>query len=405
MLPRRVSPLRACFAAAALSLAAQAQTAFAVGTRSVAWPNPTALGSTVLAATVHYPALTAGVDAPVLPRPGGWPVVVFLHGFGFLGNSYVALAERWASTGFVVVASDTCQWDWDCQEADGRAIYSAVLAATTDVADPFFGACDVARIGIAGHSMGGMSVGNVLATNPGYRCGMAIAPVTPFGPSPASITVPFGIVVGEADTITPWLSYSQPYYDAVTAHGSMKFLYLIDSAGDHLNVGGLSPLPWSTTTTEAFERSADVCRGFLQHCLRADPTGLEEAIGPAAITDPLMTSLQREIAVPQMWTDSRFHLGATTRMSIAIDGVFAGVFASPNAIAPLPTGIGDLEIDLNSAFLLAFGLANSEQRVDIVLAIPNDPLLITAQVALQSLGESPVGSIKLSNPIFLPIEP
>lgn len=405
MLPRRLTPLRATFAAAVLSIAATAQTTLSVGTRAVAWANPTAHGSVTLAATVHYPALTAGVDVPLLPRPGGWPVVVFLHGYGLLGNAYAALAGAWASSGFVVVLSDTCQFDWDCQEQDGRALYSAVIAQNAATTSPFFGAFDVARIGLAGHSMGGTSIGNLLAANPGYRCAMTLAPATPFGSNASAITIPFGIVVGEADNVTPPLGYAQPYYNAVTSHGSLKFLYLLDAACDHLNVSGLTPLPWSPVTTQVFERSVAVSRGFLQHCLRAGPTGLESAIGPAALADPHFSSLQREALIPQMWTDARFRLGTSTRVSIAIEGAFAGLFASPAAIAPFPTGIGDLEIDPTLAFSLGIGFSNPDQRVDLVVNIPNDPLLLGTDVAMQSLGETPVGVVKLSNPVFLPIEP
>ena len=58
-----------------------AQTPYAVGTRDIALANTTGQGSSSLTARVHFPAATAGSNVPVLPQQGGWPVVVFLHGF------------------------------------------------------------------------------------------------------------------------------------------------------------------------------------------------------------------------------------------------------------------------------------------------------------------------------------
>ena len=109
----------------------------AVGTRDVSWSNSTGQGSSTLAARVLYPAATATTNAPILPQPGGWPTIVFLHGFAVLGNSYATLGANWAQQGFLVVLSNTMQFDNQGQEYDGRALFAALQAANTAPGGPF----------------------------------------------------------------------------------------------------------------------------------------------------------------------------------------------------------------------------------------------------------------------------
>ena len=61
---------------------------------------------------------------------------MFLHGFALLGNSYQPLGTRWAEQGFVVVLSNTTQFDNLGQEADGRALFPALLAANAAAGGP-----------------------------------------------------------------------------------------------------------------------------------------------------------------------------------------------------------------------------------------------------------------------------
>lgn len=383
--------LRALSLSFLLTAAAVAQAPYLVGNRDVAWPNTTGQGSASLAARVYYPATVAGSNTPLLARPGGWPAVVFLHGFAIGGTSYGTLAQAWAREGFVVVCNNTATFDNAGQEADGRALFSALVAANGS--GPFAGGFDVQRVGLAGHSMGGGNVGNVLAANPGYRCGFALAPVTPRGNNAALVAVPFGIVVGTGDTIAPAATYAQPFYAALTGVAGHKFLYLMNGDCSHTNVAGL--FLSGATAVAVFDRAAGVGLGFLRHWLTDSGTALEAAIGPGALAEPRLVSLSQAIEAPQVWAVDVLRVGTTTRLSIAAEPGLGGALAAFALAAPSPTPIGDLRLDAGSVFVAVVGVAGVERRIDGAVGIPNDPGFVGLQIALQAVGSTTSASLWL----------
>jgi dienelactone hydrolase len=380
-----------------------AQAPLPVGVRDVAWSNPTAAGSGTLAARVLYPATANGTNTPLLPQPGGWPVVVFLHGFAVLGNSYQSLGTTWAQQGCIVVLSNTAQFDNVGQEADGRALFPAITIAN-NAAGPLQGAFDVQRMALAGHSMGGGNVANVLAQNPGYRGGVAIAPVPPRGNNGALVQTPLGIVAGAGDTITPPASNATPYYQSLTAYRGCKFLYLLNGDASHTNLAGL--FVSGATATAVFQRSAAVAFAGLQHVLAASPSALEQALGPAALAEPRLLSLTQQFAEPLVWTSAPLALGASLRASVGMEpgiGGLAAAFAPP--VGPIATPLGELRLDPNLAFVLAAGVVGSERRFDVPLTLPADPVLVGAPLSLQGLGPSVTQPLQFGSALGLSVLP
>jgi dienelactone hydrolase len=380
-----------------------AQAPLPVGVRDVAWSNPTAAGSGTLAARVLYPATANGTNTPVLPQSGGWPVVVFLHGFAVLGNSYQSLGTTWAQQGCIVVLSNTAQFDNVGQEADGRALFPAITIANT-AAGPLQGAFDVQRMALAGHSMGGGNVANVLAQNPGYRGGVAIAPVPPRGNNGALVQTPLGIVAGAGDTITPPASNATPYYQSLTGYRGCKFLYLLNGDASHTNLAGL--FVSGATATAVFQRSAAVAFAGLRHVLAMSPSALEQALGPASLAEPRLLSLTQQFAEPLVWTSAPLALGASLRASVGMEpglGGLAAAFAPP--LGPISTPLGDLRLDPALAFVLAAGVVGSERRFDSVLIVPADPVLVGAPLSLQALGPSFQQPLQFGSTIALTVLP
>ena len=108
--PRPMLSLRSvCVLLCGLVAPLAAQSSYTPGFELVAWSNSATIGSPVLDAMVHYPALTTGYAAPKLPRSGGWPTVVFLHGYDKIGLDYHDLGQAWASAGIVVVMLNTAR--------------------------------------------------------------------------------------------------------------------------------------------------------------------------------------------------------------------------------------------------------------------------------------------------------
>src|SRR5205823_2176496 len=99
------------------------------GFTDLSFPNPTSQGSPSLDATVWYPATAAGQNAPLRGRPGGYPVLVFLHGLGVFGSGYAALGQRFAEHDYVVVLANTARTSPTTQIDDGIATYPALVQA------------------------------------------------------------------------------------------------------------------------------------------------------------------------------------------------------------------------------------------------------------------------------------
>ncbi len=371
---------------------------YAVGTRDVAWPNPTAQGSAVLSARVHYPAATTGVNVRVLPRVNGWPTIVFLHGFAMLGNHYGELGDELASAGFVVVMSNTAQLNNLAQENDGRALYAAVR--NTDRCDAFVGAIDVDAIGLAGHSMGGGNVANVLANNPGYRCGLALAPVAPLAGRAALVDVPLGIIAGLGDSTTPvWLN-AQPYYQSMTGYRQIKSLHLLSSYCNHNNVAGLQ---LTTTAHRAvFTNVRDLAVAFFQRFLLEQAGALEDTVGERAQAGSQFVALAHEFERPQIWTAGPLRIGHRVRLSMAGEPGLTGTLAAFSQVGtPLPTSVGLLRLDPATAIVGVYGFTGAERRYDFTMRVPNDPLFVGVTFSLQAFGYGRNGGPILGNAIDL----
>lgn len=387
----------------AAPLAAQT---FAVGIRDVSLPNTTGQGSGNLTARVHYPAVAAGTNAAVLPRAGGWPVVVYLHGFAATGNNYAPVGNALAANGFVAVMSNTMQFDNQGQEYDGRALYSALVAANATTGGPFVGALDMGNCGLLGHSMGGGNVGNVLAINPGYRAGFCMAPVPPRGSNAANIRVPLGIVAGQGDAITPVATNAQPYYAGLTNYAACKCYYLMNGDCTHLNVCAFSLI--TATDNAVFARSMAITIGWFDRWLRNGPLGLDAVFGPTPRGDARLISATQQFVAPQAFASGLFGVGQTTRLSVAAEAGFAGVGFATSLAPASPTPFGDLLLDASSATLQWSGFTGTgaaTQRLDVSVAVPVDPVFSGFPFAVQALGLDRSGALRLGNALAFTIAP
>lgn len=372
-------------AAAFVAANAAAQALLPVGRHDLAWANPTTAGSPTLFARIYYPATVAGFDTPPLPSPSGWPTVVFLHGYGQIGSDYNQLAAAWSEQGFAVVALDTARFDFAMLRDDAIAAHQAIQFANAALGTLTDGLFDVNRMMVAGHSMGGGVAALVLANNPGYRAGLALAPFDPtqvVGPVAASVVTPFGIVAGDGDVITPPALHAVPLFATLGVPQGVKFLYRFDANCGHLEVAGLQV----GSSNLAFLGSVQVSTGFLAYALGTRNDALEQCIGPTAQSDPQMVSVSQQFGLAEAWASRPLQIGASTRYSIGVEPGLGAAVIADGAIPPVPTPFGDLRVDPSTAFVGAIGVVGVERRLDFSVAVPLDPQLVGIELAVQAFG-------------------
>ncbi len=361
-----------------------------VGTFDVSWANPTGQGSATLDSRLHYPAASAGVGTRIAtpPNSAGWPVVVFLHGYGMTGNDYAHIGDSLAEQGYVAVMMNTAQWSYQQMEYDARAMHDAIEIVTNDPLNKFFDRLDDTRVGLIGHSMGGAVLAYVLhydlqqpLSNPGYRCGLAIAPVDPaLAVAGVQVRVPIGIVSGQGDNLTPPALHASPYYQSVTPLEGLKFHYAMGPNCDHLNIVGLAP-----NVPIVFDRVETIIHGFFGQFLKGSITGLEGIIGDDGQSDPNVAEVSVDTSIPQAWADSPLRVGQSSRISVAMEGGYGGLLAANTTSHPIPTPLGPLLLDPATTFTLS-QQAMSNERLDYTINVPNLPVLAGMTFAVQGGG-------------------
>ncbi len=375
-----------------------------VGWRDAEFPNPTDAGTPKLAARLYYPAFGSGQNAPLAPNSGGYPVVVFLHGFGGLGRFYPELGERLAEAGFIAVLSDTAQTEPQVQRDDGIALLPALASAADQLGPIWSGAFDVQRAAICGHSMGGGNTIRVLAADVGYRTGVCFAPwagpevgpEAPFSEVYApSITTPLLIIHGEGDEQVGWTESSQPYFDGATGYSGLKVFARFGQSGTHSNVVRLSGIP-TLIDRLVLQRSLDTVVGWLAATLTNEPRGLEQVLSDPLLEDPRVAQVQVTVREPQVWLDRVAVVGGSVGIRLAGQPGIAGLFVAAQP-AFLPTPFGPLLLDpastagLNSTPIPASGPQQT------LIGIPDDPALIGTSVWLQGATTTDGLGLRLSN--------
>jgi dienelactone hydrolase len=224
----------------------------------------------------------AVLDAPINAAGAPYPMLMFSHGSCGYPAQSTFLAPLIASYGYVVVApphpGNTVFEFPNCAANLGPALVERpqdiifvtdeMLAANADNGSPFFGLIDPDRLGMSGHSFGGLTTYLVQAQDPRFIMAMPLAPAA-LGNS--QLTVPSLSMIGEIDGRVN----NDAVRDAYESSSAPKIIVEIERAGHYAFSDGCFPGPDCsppTTTTQA-ESHAAVLRWalpFVQYYLGGD---------------------------------------------------------------------------------------------------------------------------------------
>ena len=238
-------------------------------------------------------AMPTRIFAPAGGQPGRpYPLIVFVHGSGGLGDGYDVLLRTWASAGYVVAApalpgstDKEARGDWTVDlpnfPADVRFVIDELLRIERAV--------DPERVGLAGHSMGGMITlavaGNTCCHDPRVKGAVVLAGrETPFGSGLfwARIRTPVLLIHGDGDTAVTYADGRRAYANAPPP----RFLLTI--------LGGDHGTPFTGDPGNAQARLvSDAALDFFGHYLKGIPEGLSHLQASAGA--PGVAKLEHEI--------------------------------------------------------------------------------------------------------------
>ncbi len=201
---------------------------FAIGVREFPWSR----GDRQLVTRIFYPVTGTPGGEPVRDAPiadGVFPVCEFSHGLGGNPESYAPLVRPLAEAGFIVPApvfpTTSTGTEGNIQDVyngnqsmDVSEVITQTLALNDAAGDPFAGHIDTAvGVGVAGHSLGGMTTHGILTAWPDDR----VAAAVPFacvdmGNPAGQVAANVLFVHGDQDSICQYSS-ARTAYDELSA--------------------------------------------------------------------------------------------------------------------------------------------------------------------------------------------
>jgi predicted dienelactone hydrolase len=191
------------------------------------------------------------IDAKLTDDNLPLPIIMFSHGSGGMPYQSTYYTRHLASHGFVVIApshpGNTVADCFPCTDTaalldsylnrpdDITFVLEALLARNADPGSLFYNALDASRVGMSGHSFGGLDTLRLAGSASRFSAALAMAP--PAGRrlslSGVEIEVPTMIMGGGLDKITP-LEEQKEYFDSIGTDGPPHFL-LVFPLGGHLS--------------------------------------------------------------------------------------------------------------------------------------------------------------------------
>jgi dienelactone hydrolase len=230
--PPRIRSVIAGLALSAALVAGNASTAAAADNPFQRGPDPTSASieasrGTFAVTQSSISSLVPGFGGGIIYYPtstseGTFGAVAISPGFTARWSSLSWLGPRLASFGFVVIGIETNSV-FDQPNSRGAQLLAALDWAVNS--SPAASRIDRTRLAVAGHSMGGG--GTLVAANSRPALQAAI-PLAPWHTTKiwSGVRVPTMIIGGEADSIAPNSSHSEPFYVSMSSTPEKAYLEL-----------------------------------------------------------------------------------------------------------------------------------------------------------------------------------
>jgi predicted dienelactone hydrolase len=248
------------------------------------------------------PTLKGVIDAEAAADSGPFPIVMFSHGSGGIPHQSTYYTSHLASHGFVVAApphpGNTIDDCFPCRDQavlldsflnrpdDIRFVLDSLLPLNDDAESHLYGALDAERVGMSGHSFGGLVTVQLARQDGPFSAALAMAPPGGriAGLVDLKIDIPIMIMGGKLDTATP-VEQQQEYFDSID--GVPHFL-LVFPKGTHFLfsdacVPGLAACDESLSQERGHELIDLYATAFFKTYL-AGETGYESYLQPDAAT-------------------------------------------------------------------------------------------------------------------------
>ena len=381
-----------------------AQVPYPVGYHDLALAN-TGAGSKILQVQVFYPATATGQDTPLVMRKGGWPSLVFLHGFEKYGHHYVELGYELASHGMLAFMADTAPKDLGLQIQDAIALHPALARLDQDKGSFLHGQIRADRLALLGHSTGASNVVHVLAANPGYVCGVSYGPYRGVKldytkKAAAQVRVPMLVIGGMGEKITPWKDHVLGLYDELTARLPFREMLLLDNDANHYNI-----VAWMLGTNpqdhEVFTSTQRAVLGFVRANIDGDLAALDETYGLSMRKEKRLAQILLDVRDPILMYTGVPAIGRTTDFQLtARPGPVVWMFSLRPAA--LTTRWGTLGLDPSYLAILGLTQMGPSHYQHLPLGVPKDPMLKGLVFWFQVAAQGRDGT-RFGNPVSLPI--
>ena len=360
-----------------------------MGWRDEVFANTSGSGTLGLACRVFYPSTTIGAGTPLVPRLGGYPVLLHLHGIGGNAIATPEYSGALAEAGYILVMQGTATNSSSTQFSDGMATITALFAENTKVSSPYRGQLDMTRFAVLGHSMGGGNTFRILANSTVPKLGVTFAP-TNSASYAGNVRTPMLILTGLGDeVINPNTSIVN--FNALDSYIGSKVLYLFTAECTHAT---MIASPVTQTQAEIFLRSVRVAIGFLDAYLKGPSNAFDAVVGADPRADSHLAQISSGYEKPQAWFTWVGTVSFIARLEAASEPGIAYLMASLGEAA-IPTPYGTFGLDLGT--LVGVPLAVGTNRtVSVDLPLPTDLVLSHIPVFFQAVGPTRTGVPKLS---------